>query len=306
MKKATKITLVIALCCLVLGIGLYAAAVALTGQFSYSADIFDTTDSIIETKLVLEDFRSILIEDVECDLRLLPAEDGNVTVVYTDNNLYHHDLRVTDETLIITVRDVSTFWDHIFMVSTGKQEVTVYLPFSGLDRVSLDTVSGDVEIPEGFAIRTLSAGSTSGDISLTCAVSEQLTAGTVSGNIRLNGISPETMTLSSTSGNVTLEASCPVELFVDTVSGEILLSEVTAEEFTDLSSTSGGIHLNDADSAALSASTVSGDITGTVPSVKHFRTDTTSGSVYVSESHSDAPVWELSTVSGNIHITVAP
>lgn len=307
MKKAAKITAIIALCCLVLGLGLYAAAAAITGRLAYKTEIsLDTIGLVKETVVISESFQNIRIEDVECDLRLLPAEDGRVTVVYTDSDLYRHNVLVKDNTLIITAEDVGTFWDRLFMISTGKQEVTVYLPFSELDRVSLDTVSGDVEIPGDFAIRALSAGSTSGNIILSCAVSDRLTAETVSGNIRAADASPESAVLSSTSGNVTLERASLVSLCVDTVSGEIILTEVTVAEFTDLSSISGSVHLNHMDSASLSASTVSGAVTGTVPAVKNFQTDTTSGSVYVSESHSDAPRWEISTVSGNIHISVEP
>lgn len=306
MKKATKITLTIALCFLAIGMVLYIAAIRATGQFGYNPGELDTVGTVTQTEFVEEFFHSIHITDVECDIHILPAEDGRVSVVYTDTDLYRHELQVRDGTLVITAKNTGSFWGQFFVIDTIEQEVTVYLPFSDLDELRLETVSGEVHIAPSFSVRTLSASSTSGNVEASCPVSETLNASSVSGNIHLSDTRPQSVNCSTTSGNISLERAEAANLFIDTVSGEVFLSEVTIAEFTDLSSVSGGIHLNHMDSSTLTASTVSGSITGTVPSVKCFDTDTTSGSIYVSDHTSDAPVWEISTVSGDIHITVNP
>lgn len=287
MKKASKIILIIALCFLVLGIGLYAAAVGMTGKLGLSyAQMQDTIHSESKSETIREPFQSIRINDVECDIRLVPAEGSDTVVEYADCNLYQHEIRVKDGTLIITAEDVSNFWDRFFVISRSH-EIIIHLPFSQLEELGIETVSGDIQVPSDFSIGFLSIGTTSGNVEIACPVSGSVTIETVSGSI-------------------TLEHTAPNELFLEATSGEVNLTAVTAGEFAELSTVSGNIQLNGVEAPSLLASTVSGNLTGTTPTVKSFQTDTTSGSVYLSDHQSDAPVWELTTVSGDIRMTVAP
>lgn len=304
MRKGTKITLIIALCFLALGLVFYAVAIGVTGRFNYNPIELDPTGAVTRTEVITESFRNIRVEDVECNIRLLPAEDGNVSVVCTDTSMYKHQILVRNDTLIITAEECGTFWDHLFQVSAGEQELTVFLPFPELDHLHLETVSGDVRISNDFSVLSLYAGSVSGNVELTCPVLDDLTVETVSGNIRLLEIAPQSLTCSTTSGITILEHTDTSELHIETVSGEVTLTDVTVSEFTDLSAVSGSIRLNNMDCGDLIAETVSGSITGTVPTVKCFETETVSGSIYISEHHSDAPLWSLSTTSGDIHIVI--
>lgn len=287
MKKFAKIVLIIALSFLVLGIGLYAAAVGITGKFALSyKKAPDTTHSESKTETIRESFHSIRIDDIECDIRLVPAEGDQTMVEYTDSKLYRHHVQVKDGTLILTAEDISTFWDRFFVISRSH-EIVVHLPFSQLEALCIETVSGDIQVPNDFSIGYLTIDSTSGNAELACKVSGSVTIETVSGSI-------------------SLEHTAPNELFLETTSGEANLTAVTVGEFAALSTVSGNLHLNNVEAPFLLASTVSGHITGSTPTVKSFQTDTISGNVKLSEDHSDAPVWELSTVSGDIRITVSP
>lgn len=287
MKKATKITLYIALGLVVLGLALYAAAIGITGRFNFAPGTPDSTSTKEITQIITNPVHSIRITDVECSIQLLPAEDGNLTVTYTDTDNYRHTISVQDGTLIITAEETGNFWSRLFKFSTGDHTLTLFLPFEEFEKAELVTVSGSIQIPAQFTIRALSAGTISGDVDLSCQVLEELDVQTTSGNLILQQISP-------------------VKLDIETVSGEVTLSNVAVTEYAELSSVSGNIHLNDFDCPSLDAETVSGSVTGTVLSPKHIQAETTSGSVYISENRSDAPTWDIETVSGDIHLTISP
>lgn len=289
MKKSTKILLFLALGFIILGLALYGAAIGVTGRFSLDVLTFDSREPSAGTRVITESFHSIRITDVQCDIRFLPSEDETVTVAYTDTNRYRHDIRVENDTLIIAAQDTGTFWSRLFRMDLFQEEhtLTIFLPFREVHQVEAASISGGIRIPEEFTLHSLSARTVSGTIALNCQV--------------LNDLDIE-----NTSGTITLENSFPAELSIETVSGEVILTDVTVSEFTELSSVSGNLLLNNFDCPSLNAETVSGTVTGSILSPKHVLTDTTSGSVYISENRSDAPKWEIETVSGDIHITIAP
>lgn len=255
MKKFHKMILFTAIGFLILGIALYAGAVAATGYYGLTAKNFPSFsgfrhsgDHTEQTVTIEKPFQSIDIEDITCDIVLVFSEGEAPSVRYTDSSDYRHQIRLDERTLEIKVQEVGGFWNNFFGGIPEKHTMTITLPFSVLDGLELSNVSGNV-------------------------ILEQLTIG---------------------------------KLHLESVSGEVYMTDVNVTDLAELSTVSGSIHLDRFDCNKLDAESVSGNVTGTISSPKSIRTETMSGDVYVSENRSDAPKWDIHTISGNIHITVAP
>ena len=89
-----------------------------------------------------------------------------------------------------------------------------------------------------------------------------------------------------------------------TTSGDISLKETVIDADIFIKSTSGEVSLESCDGSEITIKTISGDVEGSLRSVKNFITHTTSGDVYVPDSDSSASTCEITTTSGDIHITV--
>lgn len=306
MKKATKITLWIACGMMIVGLALYIAAVITTGQFGlYRTELLTESPESFhsETVTISNTFRNILVEELACDVRIAPSTDGTCSVIYPTSKRYTHTATVSGDTLTVRGTSVRSFLN-FFSITLGTQEVVIYLPINQMEDLSITTVSGDITVPEGFSVQTLSAKSTSGDIEVACQVSSSLSVGTVSGDPSLSHCSPWRMTCSSTSGDFSIKDVTADTLEVGTVSGEIDLEDVTVEEEAVLSTTSGDIWFENLESPYLSAKTTSGDVSGTSPTAKDFLTQTTSGNVKIYGSQEGQPQWRITTTSGNIRISV--
>lgn len=308
MKKATKITLWIACGMLILGLALYIAAVITTGQFGlYRQELLIDSPEDLETKTVTiqDSFQNIRVEELSCDVRIAPSPDGTCSVIYPTSKRYTHTATVSGDTLTVRGTSVRSFMN-FFSIVLGTQEVVIYLPFDEIDDLSITSVSGDISVPEGFSIETLTVKSTSGDIALACQVSSSASVKTTSGEIELDHCNPQSLTCSSTSGDLSVNHVAAGTLEISTVSGEIDLEDITADEEAHLSSTSGNIRFIQLESPYLSARTVSGDVYGTVPTAKDILTQTTSGNVKISGSQEGQPQWRITTTSGNIRVSVEP
>jgi hypothetical protein len=102
------------------------------------------------------------------------------------------------------------------------------------------------------------------------------------------------------SGDVELESLVAKELRIVTTSGDIDIEGLTARELK-IVSTSGEIAINGAQSESIEMKTTSGDIDiDEMKSQKGVSAKTISGNVDLTDS--EAPSWELGTVSGNIKV----
>lgn len=307
MKKGTKIALGIALVCIGLGLILTLIAFSMDGYSLSDINInrMDTVNTVIKTEQISDDFHSININDVQCDIRILPSTDSRCKVVYTDSDLCTHHIRVENYTLYIEAEDVGDFSDHLFVIQ-GSAEVTVYLPMDTLVELNLETVSGSIAVTPDFSLRSANLSTTSGEIDFTAQVSESLDAATTSGSIEISGTSQCEVDASSTSGDISLVNMEPASLSAATTTGDIELEDVVVSGQLNLSTASGDVELIQVDAHSAQIGTASGDIEGSILSPKQFETDTVSGDIRVENTHNAKDYWEVSTTSGCIELVIVP
>ncbi len=280
--------------------------IALCGMLAMGFDFtgMNTLNSVTNTCDVDETFTNIAVKGAECDIRLLPSEDGTCRVVCTESDSIRHSIEVVNGTLNITRHDRRSWYMH-FGVWWGSMDIVIYLPESELGELNATSVSGDIEIPEDFSFETAALQSTSGDITCHAHVEKDLSAATTSGNIRLGGSDCEALSVSSTSGDISITDVRCRNAEAGTVSGNLKLSGVVAGEILRTKSVSGDTGLSRCDADALILSSTSGNIEGSLLTDKSFAANTTSGDVSLPQTSADTTC-EVSTVSGDIAFSIRP
>lgn len=255
---------------------------------------------IIEVK---EAFSEIRIEDAECSVRVLRATDGKCKVVCPekqDGSIYH-TVAVSDGALSVQ-RHVRKWYQYIG-ISFGSPDVKIYLPEEAYGRLAIHTISGSIQVDDGFTFETASLESTSGSVRMRSEVKRKLEAESTSGRVTIENASPERIEASSVSGRIALSHLRSDEIAVRSTSGGIELTDVIAATNLDVRSVSGGVALDGCDGGAIRIETTSGSVKGTVLTEKDFIADSTSGSVSIPHS-SAGGACEISTTSGRIAIEV--
>ena len=337
MKKGTKIALLIALVCIVLGTVLSLSTLAVI-DMDFSR--LNTTKYTSDTHIVSESFSSIAVDTLEADICLLPTSDNTCSVVYPQGDSLTHTVTVENDTLRVQRVDSRMWYEHIGIFWNPEQDlvITVYLPMQEYASLALESTSGDISVPAQFAFSqadisttsgdidyrantngALSFSSTSGDLVICNLTAEQISAQSTSGSMELSGINTAELKVSSTSGDVELQASAITSvlyattlsgeieaeqvtagrLIVDSTSGDLDLSRVLVSDQMELVSTSGEITLDRCDAKTLQLHSTSGDIFGILLTEKQFVTNTASGTIRVPSS-AGTGTCQISTTSGNI------
>lgn len=320
MSKTAKRALIIAGACAAAGLILAFAAMALVG---FDMEGLNTMKFETRTYEVRDSFQHIEIRDMDCDVRLLPADDGQCRVVCTESDQIINTVEVEDGVLTVTRRDNRKWYERMGIWWSGDADVTVYLPEREYESIVLKTVSGNISVPEDFAFATAQAVTTSGEISFLArtargltlqSTSGEITAGgadggpvrmtTTSGDVRLSNTAAEELSVKTTSGEIELSRVTAWALDVTTTSGEIALSCVQVEQGAQIEAVSGDVKLQDFDAADITIKTTSGEVGGNLLSPKNFVTSTTSGSVRVPASDPSAGTCHVKTTSGDIRLEI--
>lgn len=320
MKKATKIALLVAAVCVGVGLALSFTAYAISG--------FDTEALFVRrftpvTYAVDQPFDSLSVAGGSCDVRLLPSDDGTCRVDCAECDGLRFSVEVVGGVLTVRQEDVRKWYAHIG-VFIGETPVTIYLPETAYERLSVQTASGNAEIPDAFRFHTAEVSAASGNVRFCADVTEDLTVRTASGNATLSGVTCGTLSVQTASGNAELtDVACGADANVRTTSGnstlsgmtcggtltlraasgDAELSDVTAERL-DGETASGDLSLSACDAQTIRLQCASGDIHASLRSGKQFSAHSASGDVRVPESTPGAGTCELTTASGAIRVTV--
>lgn len=318
MRTVKRKAIILAAVCMAAGLLISFVALA---ALDFNFFELGTMEPVTNTYALTEDFSNIRVWGAECDVRLLPAEDGACTVLCHETDRITHTAKVENDTLMIKRTDDRRWYEHIgFMWNYwGPIEVIIYLPERAYQELSVRTVSGEVEIPQDFSFAQAEIDATSGDIRLMAAVRGDLSIQSVSGSIQVNGTNPENLTVRSTSGDVTVDSAEVGEAFacktisgqqrvshvtcqsatVNSTSGDAVYADVIASENIHMEAVSGDLELSRCDADTLWLKTVSGNVTGSLCTKKRFITNTVSGSIRVPDSAAGGKC-EVTTISGDI------
>ena len=281
--------------------------------------------------------------DYTADFKLLPSENGTCRVECMESEKICYSVTTENNVLHIECADRRTLFSRYkFSKAQRHATVRVYLPQGTYKSLEVETTSGDIAIPAGYAFDTASLQSTSGDIAC-CAECGALSAQAASGDITLKDTSCGTLSLGTASGAVTLlniknesggsietasgkvqitnykgdaleigtasgkvsleNAECAA-LHINTASGGVDLTHTVSADVMEIGTASGSIHFENCDAASLSLDSMSGSVVGTLNTGKAFRAQSRSGKVDV-PFDTGTGTCKVSTLSGSIRIKIA-
>ena len=271
---------------------------------------------------ITEDFENILIETNTADVAIVPSYDGKCSVVCYEQSKVRHSVLVRDGALTVSVEDTRKWYEYIGFNFT-KPTITLYIPAGDYATLSIESDTGDVEIPKELSFKSIYVNESTGDVKNYASASEKIKIDTSTGDIRVEGISAGSLELSVSTGKVTAsDIICDKDFKVDVNTGranltnvtcknlisdgdtgDIFLKNVIASERFYIERDTGDVKLDGSDAAEIFIETDTGDVTGTLLSEKIFIVETDTGRRDVPKSTTGGRC-EITTDTGDIRISI--
>ncbi len=320
MKKAVKISLIVAGAFILIGGALFAAGMTmLNWDFSKLSNVKYETNSFGVT----ESFNNLSVKAVNDDVVFKLSDDNSCKVVCYEQEKLRHSVGVTNNTLEIVVNDMREWYDYISLFSFESPKITVYLPKNTYRSLSVDFVTGDVEIPKDFKFDSIalsgstgsvkccagSSGATkidlsTGSIKIDGASSGEMSLKTVTGGIDLKSVAVKgDINAESSTGNIVFRDVACGRLSSDASTGNIRLEGTVASQSFYIERSTGSVTFDGSDAAEITVKTSTGNVRGSLLSDKVFITDSSTGRIDVPKTVSGGKC-EITTSTGCIEISI--
>jgi len=184
---------------------LAAGAILFAGAFAasgYDFSVLDLNSYETNTYVVEEPFENVEISLTTEDLTVLPADDGVCRVVFEEWEGERHTVAVENGALKIAAEGKGSLEIH-WSFSLRSPSVTVYLPAEEYGLWRIESSTGNVSIPGGFSLQSLSVTTSTGNVSCGASVSGALAVKTSTGKVAFNGADAGEITVATSTGDVT-------------------------------------------------------------------------------------------------------
>lgn len=260
MRRSKKIAIFTA--CALIIVGFVLALSALIAM-KFDLSRMNTLDYHTATYPVQESFSAIQVDVTDCDVQILPSQDGTCRVECLESKTSAYIIEVKQDVLTVSQNETGAWYKHVG-IYLGPVELTIYLPQEQYEHLSVASLSGTVTVPDNFSFDKVQVYTTSGSVYLTAQVTEEVCVDTVSGELELTGAQPQDLRLQSTSGNVTLTDYNAQTIHIETISGNVSAALTSPKAFS-VQTVSGKVRIPQGTTGDLcEISTVSGDITCTI------------------------------------------
>ena len=113
--------------------------------------------------VISDSFTNIEVTEISDEVIIKPSEDGEVKVEYYDYDEIVHEVDVKGDTLTVKVKDIyggEPWWtriqfgfdlERIINNSDYDTRTVIYLPEDSYGSLKVNTVSGEIEVPEKYA-----------------------------------------------------------------------------------------------------------------------------------------------------------
>lgn len=319
MSRATKAWLIIAASLILVGCMIFGGMMmALKWNFiKLSTSRYETNEYTIK-----EAYQNISIVADTADVIFVPSETAETEVTCYEQNNVKHSVAVKNGTLVIEVIDTRRWYEYIG-INFDTPKITVYLPQSGYNTLSVKLDTGDVVVPVAFKFASVDITGSTGDVTFSASVAGTAAIKTSTGDIRVENVSVGALDLSVSTGKVTVSGvTCEGDVTLRVSTGDSNLTDVTCKNLISNGSTgglslenvvatetfsiersTGDVKLSDCDAAEILIKTDTGDVKGTLLSEKVFITETDTGRVSVPKSTTGGRC-EIHTDTGNIKISI--
>lgn len=321
MKKGTALWLITAAALVLAGIIIFGGALSMIG---WDFNKLSTVEYETNTHEINADFEDISIVSDTALIKLLPSEDDSVKVICYEENKALHKVSVSEGTLKIALSDSKKWYEHIKIgLNFDSPKISVYIPEGEYGSLSVDSHTGNVEIPAEFAFESIDVKVSTGHVFCAASAAKDVKIKTSTGDIKALGIKAGSLDLSVSTGRITAEdIVCTGDVSVRVSTGRALLSGVECKNLSSTGSTgtlslenviakgkifaerdTGDVKLSLCDAAEIDIKTDTGDVIGTLLSDKVFITETDTGTVKVPKT-TEGGKCEITTDTGDIKIEI--
>ncbi len=295
MNRRAKIWLVTATSLVAIGLIIFTVVMAL---YNWNFTRLSTVEYETKTYKISEEFSNISINTDTADILFDVSSDGTCKIVCNEYKKMRYSAEVTDDTLNVSTTDNRKWYDHIG-INFYSPKVTVYLPKTEYNLLSVKESTGDIEIPKDFKFVSSDISLSTGSVSFSASVEELIKIQTSTGNIGVKNISAGTLDLSVSTGEVSvLDVMCK-KILSSGSTGDIYLKNVNATEKISIKRSTGNVRFDGSDATEIFVKTGTGDVGGSLLSEKVFITKTSTGSINVPKTTTGGKC-EIITSTGNI------
>ena len=319
MKKSTKIWLIIAAALTFLGLQISVLALAIS---DFDFNILSQHKTKTTTFEIEDDFENISITADTSDIVFLPSENNKTKVVITEREDFTPSASVKDSTLTIRSKGDLKWYQHISMFDFNQKKITVYLPLSTYNSLTINNSTGDVDISGSFSFKSINIELSTGNVKCS-AQAETVTVKSSTGDISVSNIHTDSLSLTASTGcitvsDVTVNQSIKTSVSTGKVTlsnvkckalsstgdtGDIKLKNVIVSEKLSINRSTGDVTLERCDASEIKIVTDTGDVSGTLLSEKVFFARSDTGDIRVPQTMSGGRC-EITTDTGDIKITL--
>ncbi len=271
---------------------------------------------------ISEDFSNISITADTAKINFVPAEDGKSKIICYEEVNAAHEVKVENDTLIITENDKRTWIDYIGF-NFSKPKVTVYLPAGEYGSLKIESSTGDISLPKELKLNSIDIEVSTGDVHCYASATGAMKIKASTGDIKIENVSAGSLDLSvstgevkasgvNSTGDVTLTVSTGKSFLNDLRcrnftttgnTGDITLDAVIIAEKLSIKRTTGDVDLENSDAGEIFIETDTGDVEGTLLSEKVFIPRTNTGKIDVPKTTTGG-ICEITTSTGDIEIDI--
>ncbi len=299
MRELTKIWLIIAALCILVGASVFTAMLANANwDFSnLSTEKFQT-----QAYTSVSPITDISIDTTTASITLCFTQDDTATVVCKELENAPHSVSFENGNLTVNQQDNRAWYDHIG-VHFSAPEITIYLPEKQYGALNINVTTGDIHIPNGFTFRQMNIVATTCDVDLGANVTGSLAVKVTTGDIEITDAAFGSVALITTTGKTELTNVKSDIIYSSGSTGDIYLENVIATKNLNITRSTGDVTFKDSDAEAIYIEVSTGNVTGSLLTGKIFSVTTNTGKISVPEN-TPGSTCVITSSTGDIRISV--
>ena len=178
------------------------------------------TRYVTNTHQITDTYKKILLNGKDAKVKIKPSNDNSTKLEFFESKKRPYKFFIEDDTLIIKLS--KTRWYHFFKVSIDRSEISLYVPKSTLETISVRSNTGHVDLSSITCNGTIDIQINTGNINLDNVFCQAFSSKGNTGCISLNKLTAtESILIKRRTGNVSLNNSHAPEIFVKTNTGKV-------------------------------------------------------------------------------------
>lgn len=293
--KPLMIVAIILIC-----VGLLVAFFALL-SVKFDVRLFSSVQYEEKEAVIADSFSDISISLDTSEVKILPATDDTVRIVYDDPKpeKMSVDISVKDGKLTVSLQDTRKWYEKISIFNFGRHEVVIYLPAGAYGALDLRLSTGKIAVEKGLTFAAASIVRSTGDLDFGATITGEMNILSTTGETMLSG-SVGSLKLKSTTGDVRLfDLTVLGSMEITRTTGDLVILRTAAAD-VNLKGSTGDVEAN--------TMTVTGDmsITSTTGEIElahtviggHLEIVSDTGDVELERS--DAATLKITTDTGDV------